>query len=107
MTLTGRVVETPMGSTIDSMSEGGYWVCDREHNCRAVLDCGKPRNFCANGSGVPSAIQSSDPADPSSMPRRTRVCVSQSMPSKSAATVRRVIRKERLRSLLERVDCVE
>ena len=32
-----RLVETPMGSTIDSLSEGGYLVCDRDHNCREVL----------------------------------------------------------------------
>ena len=34
--LDGRVVETPMGSTIDSIRDGGYWVCDRDHNCREV-----------------------------------------------------------------------
>ena len=32
-----RLVETPMGSTIDSLCEGGYLVCDRDHNCREVL----------------------------------------------------------------------
>ena len=31
-----RLVETPMGSTIDSLSEGGYLVCDRDFNCRVV-----------------------------------------------------------------------
>lgn len=36
MQLTGRVVETPMGSTIDSLQGGGYWVCDRDRNCREV-----------------------------------------------------------------------
>ena len=36
MQLTGRVVETPMGSTIDSLRGGGYWVCDRDRNCREV-----------------------------------------------------------------------
>ena len=45
MTLTGRVVETPMGSTIDSMSEGGYWVCDREQNCRAVAGLWEAEEF--------------------------------------------------------------
>jgi hypothetical protein len=34
--LDGRVVETPMGSTIDSIRDGGYWVCDRDHNGREV-----------------------------------------------------------------------
>ena len=36
MHLSGRVVETPMGSTIDAVQGGGYWVCDRDHNCREV-----------------------------------------------------------------------
>ena len=36
MQFTGRVVETPMGSTIDSLQGGGYWVCDRDRNCREV-----------------------------------------------------------------------
>ena len=36
MKFTGRVVETPMGSTIDSLQSGGYWVCDRDRNCREV-----------------------------------------------------------------------
>ena len=26
-----------MGSTIDSLREGGYLVCYRDHNCREVL----------------------------------------------------------------------
>ena len=26
-----------MGSTIDSLCEGGYLVCDRDHNCRELL----------------------------------------------------------------------
>ena len=25
-----------MGSTIDSLQAGGYWVCDRDRNCRQV-----------------------------------------------------------------------
>ena len=36
MKFTGRVVETPMGSTIDSLQAGGYWVGDRDRNCRQV-----------------------------------------------------------------------
>ena len=36
MNLMGRVVETPMGSTIDSVRGGGYWVCDRDRNCREM-----------------------------------------------------------------------
>ena len=36
MNLMGRVVETPMGSTIDSLRGGGYWVCDRDRNCREM-----------------------------------------------------------------------
>ena len=36
MNLMGRVVETPMGSTIDSVRGGGYWVCDRDRNCREI-----------------------------------------------------------------------
>ena len=36
MNLMGRVVETPMGSTIDSLRGGGYWVCDRDQNCREM-----------------------------------------------------------------------
>ena len=36
MKFTGRVVETPMGSTIDSLQSGGYLVCDRDRNCREV-----------------------------------------------------------------------
>ena len=36
MKFTGRVVETPMGSTIDSLQAGGDWVCDRDRNCRQV-----------------------------------------------------------------------
>jgi len=34
--LGSRVVETPMGSTIDSIRDGGFWVCDRDRNCREV-----------------------------------------------------------------------
>ena len=33
---SGRVVQTPMGSTIDAIRDGGYWVCDRDRNCREV-----------------------------------------------------------------------
>ena len=33
---SGRVVQTPMGSTIDAIRDGGYWVCDRYQNCREV-----------------------------------------------------------------------
>ena len=36
MNLMGRVVEPPMGSTIDSLRGGGYWVCDRDRNCREM-----------------------------------------------------------------------
>lgn len=36
MKLAQRVVETPMGSTIDAIADGGFWVCDRDHNCREV-----------------------------------------------------------------------
>ena len=25
-----------MGSTIDAIRDGGYWVCDRNQNCREV-----------------------------------------------------------------------
>ena len=32
-----HLVETPMGSTIDSLSEGGYLGYDRDHNCREVI----------------------------------------------------------------------
>ena len=36
MNLMGRVVETPMGSTIDSLRGGGYWACDRDRNCQEM-----------------------------------------------------------------------
>lgn len=36
MKLAGRVVQTPMGSTIDAIDQGGFWVCDPDHNCREV-----------------------------------------------------------------------
>ena len=34
--LAGRVVQTPMGSTIDAIDQGGFWFCDPDHNCREV-----------------------------------------------------------------------
>ncbi len=43
--LGGRVVETPMGSTIDSIREGGFWVCDRDRNCREVRGLWEAEEF--------------------------------------------------------------
>ena len=43
--LMGRVVETPMGSTIDSVRGGGYWVCDRDRNCRETTDLWEAEEF--------------------------------------------------------------
>ena len=40
-----RVVETPMGSTIDVLNDGGYWVCDREQNCREVRGLWEAEEF--------------------------------------------------------------
>ena len=41
----GRVVETPMGSTIDSILDGGFWVCDRDRNCREVRGLWEAEEF--------------------------------------------------------------
>ena len=43
--LGGRVVETPMGSTIDSIRDGGFWVCDRDRNCREVRGLWEAEEF--------------------------------------------------------------
>ena len=43
--LGGRVVETPMGSTIDSICDGGFWVCDRDRNCREVRGLWEAEEF--------------------------------------------------------------
>ena len=43
--LGGRVVETPMGSTVDSICEGGFWVCDRDRNCREVRGLWEAEEF--------------------------------------------------------------
>tara|TARA_B100000524_G_scaffold326329_1_gene209767 strand:+ start:590 stop:796 length:207 start_codon:yes stop_codon:yes gene_type:complete len=40
-----RVVETPMGSTIDVLNDGAYWVCDREQNCREVRGLWEAEEF--------------------------------------------------------------
>ena len=40
-----RVVQTPMGSTIDALNDGGYWVCDREQNCREVRGLWEAEEF--------------------------------------------------------------
>ena len=43
--LDRRVVETPMGSTIDAIQGGGYWICDRDHNCREVQGLWEAEEF--------------------------------------------------------------
>ena len=43
--LEGRVVETPMGSTIDSIRDGGFWVCDRDRNCQEVRGLWEAEEF--------------------------------------------------------------
>ena len=43
--LDRRVVETPMGSTIDAIQGGGYWICDRDHNCRKVQGLWEAEEF--------------------------------------------------------------
>ena len=43
--LGGRVVETPMGSTIDSIRDGGFWGCDRDRNCREVRGLWEAEEF--------------------------------------------------------------
>ena len=40
-----RVLETPMGSTIDVLNDGGYWVCDRDQNCREVCGLWEAEEF--------------------------------------------------------------
>ena len=39
------MVETPMGSTIDSIRDGGFWVCDRDRNCREVRGLWEAEEF--------------------------------------------------------------
>ena len=43
--LGGRVVETPMGSTIYSIRDGGFGVCDRDRNCREVRGLWEAEEF--------------------------------------------------------------
>lgn len=43
--LDRRIVETPMGSTIDAIQGGGYWICDRDHNCRKVQGLWEAEEF--------------------------------------------------------------
>ena len=64
--LGGRVVETPMGSTIESIRAGGSWVRDRHRNCREVRGLGEAEEFLRErerGFDYPYACQFHDVQD--------------------------------------------
>ena len=79
-----------MGSTIDSLRAGGYWVCDRDRNCRQVTGLRRAEEYLRERERGRSKAQSSSPRWLAHLAAH-RGCVIQSRLRNTETTIRRVM----------------